>query len=183
MPIFLRKGYAEKYKSLVPFHGRQGFSKECVKCFLQHWPGPLKWWAFYCFCGKENGGDKRDNLNWQMAFLNREKVISSGEFGRWNRVDGGGKECKNLDLFNNHWNFSKNVATSKVSKVFNEVSFFCLITTNYDELPLEKWYSFELNLRDPICQWDYVGWDMWAYKSGLVHHHYSSPTYKTQTHL
>ena len=38
--------------------------------------GPLKWRAFYCFCGKENGGDKRDNLNWQMAFLNLEKVIS-----------------------------------------------------------------------------------------------------------
>ena len=62
--------------SCSPFHGRQGFSKECVKRFLQHWRGPLKWWAFYCFCGKENGGDKRDNLNWQMAFLNREKVIS-----------------------------------------------------------------------------------------------------------
>ena len=67
------------------------FPKECVNCFLQHWRGPLKWWAFYCFCGKENGGDKRDNLNWQMAFLNREKVISSSEFGRWNRVDGGGE--------------------------------------------------------------------------------------------
>ena len=38
-------------------------------------------------------------------------------------------------------------------------------------------------LRDPICQWDYVGRDMWSYKSGLVHHQHSSPTYKTQIHL
>ena len=28
-------------------------SRECVKRFLRHWLGPLKWWAFYCFCSSE----------------------------------------------------------------------------------------------------------------------------------
>ena len=39
--------------------------------------GPVEVTSFLLFllC-RENGGDKRDNLNWQMAFLNREKVIS-----------------------------------------------------------------------------------------------------------
>ena len=39
--------------------------------------GPIEVTSFLLFllC-RENGGDKRDNLNWQMAFLNREKVIS-----------------------------------------------------------------------------------------------------------